>query len=401
VRQFGTATTDGVSGTAVDASGNVIVVGSTGGVLSGTTNLGMADGFVRKYGPSGTLIWADQFGGAGYESTAGVTVDASGNIFVTGTTSSAFPGQTLAGYNNLFVRKYDAAGTPQWTKQFGNTSVSGSAYGQSIAVDASGNIFVGGSTNAAFPTFTQGAIYDGLVVKLDAAGALLWVQQIPGATTYPVYVNAIATDASGNVFVTGSTQVALPGQTLAGPTGNPDAFVRKYATNGTIVATTQFGTGQITVGNGIAVDAAGNVFVAGQAYGSFPGYSHFGADAFVRKFDSNLSPSWLRQVAANGGATGDALAIDAAGNCYLAGTTNAVLTGQTNAGDFDLYVRSFDSSGTERFSVERGTIGADGLTGFGLDGSGRMFLGGRTNSTWATQAPNAGGQDGFVLRLLP
>lgn len=401
VRQFGTAAADAVAGTAVDASGNIIVVGTTSGALQGFTNRGQADGFIRKYGPDGTVTWTDQFGGTGYDTALGVAVDASSNVYVSGNTSSTFPGQTLVGYNDVFVRKYDAAGAVQWTKQFGNTSPSGSVYGQAIALDALGNIFVGGSTTAAFPTTTQGAIYDGVLLKLDATGALVWVQQLQGSGNNPVYVNAVATDASDNIFVTGSTQVALPGQTLTGGPGTPDAFVRKYATSGTVLATAQFGTNSPTSGNGVAVDAAGNVFVAGQTYAAFPGYVHYGADGFVRKYDATLNALWLREVAANGGATGDALAVDAAGNVALVGTTAAVLTGQTNAGDVDVFVRSFDPSGTERFTYERGSPGADGVGGVALDGSGRIFIGGRTAGTWATQPANAGGQDAFVLRLLP
>jgi hypothetical protein len=405
VREFGTASMDQITGTAVDASGNIIVVGYTQGALPTFTNLGMADGFVRKYDPTGTVLWTDQFGGTGWESTGGVAVDASGNIFVTGTSGSAFGNQTLSGFNDIFVRKYNATGTAQWTKEIGNTSASGSAYGAAIAVDATGNIYIGGSTNAAFVPFTQGAIYDGLLLKLDATGAKLWVQQIPGSGSSPVYVNAVTTDAAGTVYVAGSTQVALPGQTLTGGVGQPDAFVQKYTSAGAVSATSQFGTGSPTSGNGLVVDASGNVYVVGQTYVAFPGYTHYGSDGFVKKFDPSLSPLWLKEVGASAGAnvtaTGDAITIDSSGNLYVAGTVNGVLTGQTNAGGADVYVRSYDTSGAERWTHELGSAGAESVTGVGLDASGRVFVGGHTAGTWATQPTNAGGEDTYVVRVLP
>lgn len=401
-RQIGTASTDSITGTAVDSSGNAIVVGYTLGALPSFPSLGQADGFVRKYDPAGAILWTDRFGGAGYDTPNAVTVDASGNIFIAGTTGSAFPGQTLAGYNNAFVRKYNAAGTAQFTKQFGNTSPSGSAYGQAIALDAAGNIIIGGSTNAAFPTFTQGAVYDGLLLKLDAAGVLVWVTQIGGVGNDPVYINAVAADVSGNIFVTGSTSIALPGQTLSAP-GNPDAFVRKYTPAGAVSATTQFGNValQPLFGYGIALDAAGNVYIAGTTYAAFPGYSHFGVDGFVRKYDSSLTSVWLRELSEpNVGASGNAIAVDGSGNSYFAGTTPGVLTGQTSSGGADVFVRSFDTAGTERWTHQLGSAGAETVNAVAVDASGQVFVGGSTTGTWVTQPANAGGSDAFVLRVL-
>lgn len=102
--QFGTSEFEYPTGVAVDAGGNVIVVGDTDGSLGGA-NAGSADAFVTKTDSSGTLLWTHQFGTAEWESASGVAVDSVGDIIIAGSTAGVL-GQSNAGDMDVFVRKH-------------------------------------------------------------------------------------------------------------------------------------------------------------------------------------------------------------------------------------------------------------------------------------------------------
>ena len=103
-RQYGTSELDIAVDVAVDGSANVLVVGFTRGALEGP-NAGAADAFVRKHAPDGDLVWARQFGTSSNEEANGVVVDSSGNVLVVGYTGGSLGG-TQASYRDAFVRKF-------------------------------------------------------------------------------------------------------------------------------------------------------------------------------------------------------------------------------------------------------------------------------------------------------
>ena len=89
--------------------------------LEGNTSAGSYDLFVVKYNSSGTKKWTQQLGSSSRDHARGVATDSSGNVYVTGDTYGGVDGNTNAGYNDLFVVKYNSSGTKQWTKQFGSS----------------------------------------------------------------------------------------------------------------------------------------------------------------------------------------------------------------------------------------------------------------------------------------
>jgi len=107
------ATNDYANGVATDSSGNVYVTGGTKGGLDGNTSAGNTDLFVVKYNSSGTKQWTKQLGTSGHDRARGVATDSSGNVYVTGDTYGGLDGNTSAGYNDLFVVKYNSSGTKQ------------------------------------------------------------------------------------------------------------------------------------------------------------------------------------------------------------------------------------------------------------------------------------------------
>jgi len=111
--------------------------------MDGNTSAGYFDLFVVKYNSSGTKQWTKQLGTSYYDVARGVATDSSGNVYVTGDTYGGLDGNTSAGYYDLFVVKYNSSGTKEWTKQLGSAK-NDSAKG--VATDSSGNVYVTGVT---------------------------------------------------------------------------------------------------------------------------------------------------------------------------------------------------------------------------------------------------------------
>jgi len=381
IRQFGGSDMDAATALAVDGSGNVYVTGYTGhrGI-----NVGTADAFVQKYDPSGALVWAQQFGSAKDDLPNAIRVDASGSVYVVGATYGSLTGEANGGVD-AFVRKHDAAGAPVWTRQFGTGGV---VSAQSVTLDARGNVYVGGTTNAALAGQTRAGQDDAYVRKYDPLGTLVWTRQF-GSSDFD-YCSEIGIDGSGNVYVTGIARKALPGQTSAGgafvhtydvhgafvstlqfgtmnaggihvhrdvsgmlyltgtimgtlpgqtSAGLLDAFLQKFDSGGTLLWGHQFGASDHDSVHAVVVDASGSVFVAGHASGSLPEQTGFGGgDAFVREYDASGMLKWPGLVGTDLGDTALAIALDGSGGVYLAGTTYGALTGQTNAGQTDAFV---------------------------------------------------------------
>lgn len=225
-RQFGSGGDDEGDGIAADAQGNVYVAGSTrGGVLDGNVNAGSFDLFVVKYDPAGTRLWTREIGTAAADLATGIATDGQGNVYVTGRTQGGLDGNTNAGPDDLFVVKYDSAGTKQWTRELGT---SGDDVATGIAADAQGNVYVSGHTRGNLDGNTSAGGFDSFVVKYDSAGRKQWTRQF-GSTADDI-ATAIAVDAQGRVYVTGFTQGGLNGNLNA---GLDDAFVVRYDSAGT------------------------------------------------------------------------------------------------------------------------------------------------------------------------
>ena len=211
------------TGVAVDPSGNAYVAGYVAGTFPTTsgaylaTSAGGYDGFVTKFNSGGTLSYSTYLGGAGTDVAYAIAADAGGNTYITGYTySTAFTNAPTggaytspAGIPDVFVTKLNAAGSALGYFTFLGGSQAEAAY--SIAVDSSGNAYIGGATlSANFPA-TVGAFQtvsgggtDGFVAKLNSTGsAFTYVTYLGGHRQD--YVQSLAIDGSGNAFVTGYT----------------------------------------------------------------------------------------------------------------------------------------------------------------------------------------------------
>jgi hypothetical protein len=353
-------------GIAVDAGGNVYVTGrtdsvnfpTTAGSLDPTFNGGV-DSFVTKLNADGaTLAYSTYLGGSGSEIDQGsdklarrvgaITVDAAGQAYVTGsTTSSDFPTTAGAfrtvspGFIDAFVSKLNAAGTALvYSTYLGGDD---SDRGHGIAVDAAGNAYVTGetwslnlpTTPGAFQPALAGGGTDGFVTKLNSTGSDLVYSSYLGGTQGE-FPGRLALDAAGQAYVTGAT-ASFDFPTTAGAfqparaTNGIDAFVTKVNASGTglVYSTYLGGTFGDDFGEDIAVDSSGQAYVAGQTNsGAFPVANAFQpgraglSDAFVTKL--NAAGSALVYSSYLGGGRNDfayGIAVDASGTAHFVGQT--------------------------------------------------------------------------------
>lgn len=256
-----------------DASGNVIVAGRTQGELPAQVASGSGlDAWVRKYDPNGTELWTVQFGtGPGFSTQVNaLSVDPRGNVIVVGDTGGELPGQTNQGSSDAFVRKYDPNGREIWTRQFGPSPFDSA---MSVAVGPARDVFVAGYGSGALPGET---IIESLFIShYDENGERLSNAQLDtGGGTMSIA-------ASGDLMLAGSFSENLPGQVSA---GGRDALVSLYGTDGTLRWRRSFGSLGDDTALAAAVDSSGNLFVSGRTEGALPGQTNAGgSDAFVSK----------------------------------------------------------------------------------------------------------------------
>ena len=389
--RFGTTENDQPTGVALDFSDNSYVVGNTDGVFPGQTNAGLTDVFLRKYNPDSTEVWTRQFGTLVNDKATAVAVDRQGNSYVTGSVGGILPGQTRSGDTDAFVRKYDPAGTEVWTRQFGTTSAT---LATAVAVDSNGNIYVVGYNGGTFPGQIRSGMWDAFVRKFDRDGTEVWTRQF--GTKFDDQATGVAVDSQGNSYVVGWTNGALPGQTNRGPA---DAFLRSYDSTGSERWTREFGSEDSDNAIGVSVDRADNSYVAGTIFHASPEQAKSGrlADAYLRSFDSTGTERWTRQFGTNGFDQAFGIAVDTNGNSYVTGSTDGTFAGQTNSGRDDAFELSYDSTGTERWVRQFGTEWSDQATGMAVDSQGNSYVAGW--SLILAGQPARGDTDIFLIKF--
>ncbi|MBX3244177.1 MAG: SBBP repeat-containing protein [Acidobacteria bacterium] len=335
-RQFGTNSVDSGYAADTDPEGNIYVVGDTVGTFPGQTSSGGTDAFVRKYDAEGNVLWTRQLGTDSTDRARGVAVDASGNVYVAGQTGGSFTGQTNAGSDDIYVRKYDTDGNEIWTRQFGTTSFD---WASSIAVDTTGNIYMTGDVGGTLPDHSSLGFQDSFVRKYSADGSVLWTRQF--GTNGNDNTRGIAVDQSGNSYVAGYTNGSFPGFTRV---GLEDAFIRKYDADGAEVWTRQFGTASADMARSVAVDTAGNSYVVGDTNGTLPEQTRVGSvDSFIRKYNPEGNFVWTRQFGTTDIDETHGIAVDILGNSYVAGAVPRALPGQTGLGGYDAFAVKYSN----------------------------------------------------------
>jgi beta-propeller repeat-containing protein len=339
------------------------------------------------------VAWTRQFGTSGSEEAHGVAVDPAGDAYVVGWTFGTLPDQTSAGTVDAFVRKYDPAGNELWTRQFGSWERD---FARAVATDGAGNAYVVGETHGTLPGQTSAGGYDAFMRKYDPAGNEVWTRQFGGGGGEAAW--DVVADQAGNTYLVGSTGAALPDQASA---GDFDAFVGKYAPDGTQLWTRQFGSEGSDAGRGVALDPTGNVLVVGNTNFALPGQrSAGGYDAYLRQYDAGGKELWTRQFGSLADDYGVAVAVDSAGTGWVVGSTDDVLPDQVSAGATDVFLRGYDRSGLQGWTRQFGTRLVDDGFGIGIDQAGNIDVTGDTAGTLHGQI-SAGKGDVFERKYDP
>ena len=388
-RQFGTTNVDEAVAVTVDRAGNTYVAGWTQGVLPSQTSSGMLDAFVRKYDAAGTEVWTRQFGSSDRDYLRGVVADSAGDVYLAGETEGTLPGQVSAGGRDAFLRKYDPSGNELWTRQFGGGGGDG---GAGVALDAADNSYIVGTTRGAMPGQTTGGDYDAFIRRYDPAGNEVWTRQFGGAEGEGA--RSIAVGPGGKLLIVGSTQGAFPEQSH---TGGFDAFITQYDVDGNPVWLRQFGTNANDYGVAVAADDHGEITMVGSTDGVLLAGSAGGVtDAFVRRYDAAGSHRWTNQF---GGPYIDAamtVAMDSLGHAFVGGAIERSGIGQQGRGQ-EAFIHCYDSFGREQWTREFGTDATDMALGVAVSGR-TIHLVGSTLGSLQGQT-STGGRDAFVLTL--
>jgi hypothetical protein len=428
---------------AVDGSGNAYVTGftqspdfpTTPGAFDRTGAAGNnLDAFVTKLNATGSaLVYSTFLGGSNFEWGRGLAIDAAGNAYLAGQTkSSNFP-TTGGAFDRTFnvddcprcgIDQYDAFVAklnPSGSRLVFSTFLGGTDFDDAfaVAVDGAGNAHVTGQTGSTtFPT-TGGAFdrsrngsFDAFVTKLNATGSALVYSTLLGGADNELPAG-MALDSAGNAIVGGGTRSAnfptTPGAFDSTHNGGAfdelfDAFVTKLnATGSALVYSTFLGGSKSDFTAGFAVDAARNAYVVGSTlspdFPTTPGAfdSVFaGSEGFVARL--NAAGSSLVYSTFLGQAAASAVAPDADGNAWLAGSTSspsATTTAdasdrQFNGGPSDAYVAKLNAAGSALlFATFLGGSESEGAGDVALDSAGNVYVTGQTISADFPTTPGA------------
>jgi uncharacterized repeat protein (TIGR01451 family) len=421
------------------------------------------------------LSYATYLGGTGDEGCGfisgtpvsgcpGVAVDGAGNMYVAGATTSAdFPAagtafQSTSTSQDAFIARFDSTGALKYSTYLGGTGAETTA---GIAADSSQNIYVAGNTTSTdFPTTSSNAFQATstggthvFVTELAAAGnALVYSTYLAGNGTD--VATGLAIDNAAGVYVSGLTTsqnvgTGFPSTGSAfqvNPTSANQFFFTKLNTAASGASSMAYssylggstgGTGR-TMGGGIAVDSSRNVYLTGgtdftnmPVLNAFQATNAGGLDAFVAKFNVNVSGSGGRLYLSYFGGTGDdvgyGIAVDPSGNAYVTGATNspnitipaganalepclnspltAARPCPTPTAPSDAFVAKVASSGSPSFPLSYFTYLGGSQSDVGLaiaaDAAQAAHVAGITNSTDVAAGANAsgGGQDAFAALI--
>jgi len=430
---------DAIFAATTDSAGNLYVSGETSSGSLRNPSIPVRssyDAFVAKLNSAGNqILYLVYLGGSDYDGANGIAVDAFGNAYLTGaTTSPDFPvtngvlAATAPGAENAFVAKVNPIGQLQYATYLGGATWN---FGSSIAVDASGAAYIAGQTSStsfpvtsgAFQTTYQGGVSDCFVSKLNATGSALVYSTLLGGSELDL-CSGIAVDATDNAYVTGTTySVNFPMQSAVQGAlfGTASAFVAKINPSGKgLLYSTYVGGSGTDFGNAIAVDSSGSAYIAGATSSvDFPvtaGVVQNALNGYYNAFVAKLSASGNSFVYASyvGGSSSDtatSIAVDSSGRAILGGFTDSAnfpLAGAIQSslgGNFDAFATVVDpAAATLVFSSYLGGSGDDGAYAVVAAPGNNLYLAGMTASTnfptaAALQPSFAAEYDAFIAEL--
>ncbi|MCB9555063.1 MAG: hypothetical protein H6707_03090 [Deltaproteobacteria bacterium] len=339
--------------------------------------------------PGGKHLWSLRFGDSESERVLGVGSDALGNVYITGVFRGSidFGGGTLTagGHDDMFVASFSKGGKYRWAKVFGDK---GAERGEAIAVDSSGNSFITGSfqtkINFGGSDLLDAGLSDIFVVSFDKDGKHRWSRRFGSANNEHPY--NVALDRVGNVYFSGLFQLQADfGQGPLTSAGSFDAYLASYANDGKPRWAKRFGGKGSDYAHGIGTDAQGNVYLQGSFEDTIDlgGTVHSSAgnyDVFLVSFDKDGKQRWSARHGGTETEQARGAAVDDAGNFYVCGRiwgdSNFGGSALKHAGSADIYLAAYDKDGKHRWSKRFGDADEDSANALVIDPLGRIYLAG-------------------------
>ena len=417
-----------------DASGNSYVTGFFAGTVTiGGTSLTSAGGndvFVAKYDAAGVAQWAVRGGGAGDDIATAIALDASGNVGIAGGYGGGAPatfGNTLlgnAGDQDLFAAKLNNSGTWQWAQR---ASGADTELGQGVAFDSNGNLFAVGFYRSTSITLSgtsttysnpNAPLAFSVLLKYSSTGAYLSSLNLTSNSS--VYANALAIDASNNLYLFGDFSGSLNlGGTALTSVGGQDVFAARLTpTLAFSWARSAGGSADdfAPSGRSVAVDASGNAYVTGRSYSTTVTFGSLAplaspnsnGEAFIGSVNGT-GWRWAVRAGGSGEDRGEGVSLDGQGNIYATGSFQSAATfgstTLTSAGGADAYVAKLTTAGAWLSANRAGGTLDDGGTGVASDVTGNLYNVGYYASSPASfsntiSLNSPGFQTGYFARSL-
>jgi len=353
--------------------------------------------------------WARTWGGSEYDLGQGVAVDGSGNIFITGFFQDVVdfdpgPGtdeHTSNGSYDAYLCKYSPDGIFQWARTWGGAD---DDRGYQVAVDGSGNIYVGGYFGAVTDfdpgsgtdMHTPNAFWDAFLSKFNTDGVFQWARTW-GGDNYDA-ASAIAVDGSGNASVTGYFSGVVdfdPGGGTDEHTGNGscDVFLSHFDSDGNFQWAHTWGGETLNEGMGVAVDFFGNIYCTGYfqlaadfdpSGGTDEHTSNGVDDVFLSKFDSSGTFNWAYTWGGEGYDESNAVTVDVLGDVFVVGRFNDMVdfnpgdgvANRASNGYNDVFLTKFDYDGDFSWVLTWGGTASEEGRAVAVDGYGNILVSG-------------------------
>lgn len=404
---------------ALDGAGNVYTVGhfygtsdfDPGGGIYNLTPNGGSDAFISKLDALGNFIWAIQIGGTGFDIFYSLAIDATGNIFVSGTFQNSVdfdPGSGVSnvtgpGSENACIMKISSSGDLIWVKTFSGT---GAQRPFSIALDIAGNVYTTGYFTGSvdfdpglgiFNLISNGG-QDIFITKMDVQGDFIWAKGVGGQFADEGF--AIAIDGSQNVYASGRFRGQGDfdpgsGSALLTSSGIDDAFIIKLNVSGSLVWCKQVGGSGIDRFYCLALDINSNVFLVGELEGTIDVDPDIGISIFqsvntfsmyIIKLNSSGTFQWAKQF--DGELTGHSIKLDQNNNIFIAGGFDKMvdfdpgpLAYSFSTINDDIFVCKLDPSGNFTYAFQLGGRALDWCRSLAIDGSGFVYITGYFHDT--------------------
>lgn len=450
-KQIGGSTGDYATCTTIDADGNIYTCGHFTkttdfdpgpGVFTLSPSYNTDDVFIQKLDAEGNFKWAFNLFDSDGISIRGISADQAGNIYVTGyfygqidfdpgTEQHTLTSLGSSGRFDVFIVKYNSAGSHVWSKQLGSTEHD---KGWSVKVDPAGNVYTVGEFQGTVDfdpgnglvQLTSAGSEDIFIQKMTAAGKFVWAKRI--GYWYTDVASSVDLDANGFLYVTGKYKGNVdfdpgPGVATLNNTNDWDAFILKMDTSGQFVWANRMGSVQDDQGLDITTDVNGNVLVTGEfestshygnTYNTISRLDAFGAtDVFVLKVDKNGNFLWVKQMGGLYTEQGTAITTDLNGNVYTAGNfresgdydPGTGVFGLKSAGIGDIFIQKLTPEGQLIWATQSGGTADDKVVGLELDPDGLILTVGSFSATvdfdpggGITNLTSAGQNDIFIRK---